>query len=767
MKKNFILFALLIGGAASAQQNFWRNQSKAAVSQDKLVERVHNPSQSIKLNLNYDQLVQHLTQVQGRNSETILKFPDDKGNFSNFKVIEQSNFHPDLQAKYPNIRSYVGYNIENPAEKINFSISPQFGLYGSIQGNGVNYLIDTYTKDKSSYMIYNKANVSREADSFRCEVEDNTVSALGIDNMDFDHIHDEVLSQKTVNNAQLKTLRLAITTVTEYSNYIIQQAGVTNGTEAEKKAAILAAVNLSVTRINGVLRSDIGVHLELVPNTDQLFFITTDTFNVSSASQMIEENVVVTNQIIGLANYDIGHLFFKVNSAGQSNGLALTPSICTSSKAAGVTGTVVPVGDPFDIDFTAHEIGHQFGGHHTQNNEYQRSGSPVEVGSGSTIMSYAGINPPNVQHNADAYYHQSSIRQMTNVLNSSNTYNCAALSDTNNLPPVIASMPSVYNIPHSTAFSLEMTATDPNNDQLTYAWDQMDTSIGEKMPPVSGNTRGPMFRSWTPSSNPVRFFPKMEKILADKIVFTTNPYRSAVSTYHLNDWEVVPNNVRNLNFTGTVRDNNPEVGQTATKNLIVRFRDAGPFKVTSQAVTETWTAGETASITWDVAGTDDNNINTANVKILLSLDGGITWEYTLVESTPNNGNYTFTVPTGIGETSNARLMIRPVDNIYLAVNKVNFTINSPLSVGDLEKVEAVTISPNPTKGEVNIQLNKNFKNVIVYVNDMTGKQVSNYNSSQQNAKTHKLNLSHLTNGVYVVTVKADGEQFSKKLIIKK
>ena len=112
-------------------------------------------------------------------------------------------------------------------------------------------------------------------------------------------------------------------------------------------------------------------------------------------------------------------------------------------------------------------------------------------------------------------------------------------------------------------------------------------------------------------------------------------------------------------------------------------------------------------------------------------------------------------------------MIQPIDNIYLAVNKTNFTIDSPLAVGDLDKLEAITITPNPTQGEVNIQLNKNFSNVIVYVNDRTGKQVYNNTSSKFNNNTHKLSLGHLPNGVYVVTVKADGEQFTKKLIIKK
>lgn len=765
MKKNSILFTLLLaGGIVSAQQNFWKPQSKSVISSDKIIERVHQPTESITMNLNFEDLTNYLT--QGNKSQFTLKFPDATGNLNSYRIVENSNFHPDLQAKYSNIRSYTGYNLNNPAEKIAFSISPQFGFNGVIDQNGKQIIIDTHTKDKASYLIYNKSNVFTSSDNFICDVESEAkVSGLGIDNLNIEEVINSSTEGRTlVTDNKLHTFRMAVTTTTEYSTWIAQQAGIPNGTIDEKKAAILAAVNVSLTRINGVLKNDAGVFLQLIPNNDLLFFIDSDTFDSTDASQMLNENINVTNNIIGVNNYDLGHLFFRVSRSSNNNGLAQLQSVCTTNKAGGVTGTTSPVGDPFDIDYTAHEIGHQFGAHHTQNNACNRANASAEPGSGSTIMAYTGICAPNIQRNSDAYYHAFSLDQINNVLSAKT---CGTKTEFNNLPPVITIEKALYNIPHSTAFELTMTATDPNNDQMTYTWEQMDTAVGEVMPPISSNTRGPMFRSFTPSESPSRYFPKMEKILADQIVFETNPYISSATNYHLNNWEVIPNNARTLNFAAVARDNNPNVGLTSKRSLAVRLRDAGPFKVTSQTTADTWIAGQTQTVTWDVAGTDANSIDTSAVKILLSLDGGQTWEHTLVASTPNNGSYTFTVPAGLGNSTSARLMIRPVDNIYLAVNKVNFTIESPLAVGDIEKLEAVTISPNPTKGEVNIQLNKNFNNVVVYVNDMTGKQVSNYNSTNQSAKSHRLNLSHLPNGVYVVSVKADGEQFTKKLIIKK
>jgi len=764
MKKLYFLSTLLFfSGWVTAQENFWQKSTINSRS-IQILERAQTPENSLQYDLKLNEITSSLNKITNTNQSIRLKFPDAKGNFNTYEIIEKSNFHQDLQAKHNNITAYIGYNIDNPSEKIILSLSPQFGLYGTIDGNGFQYLIDPYTTDKKTYTVYDKNNLLRNSTDFTCQVDDILSTALGIENLNFTNAIEKT-STNQAKNGMLKTYRLAITTTTEYSNFIINRVGLQNGTDQEKKAAILAAVNISMARINGIFRNDVGVHFELIPNTDKLFFITSDQFTVTSANQMLYKNIEITNSIIGANNYDIGHLFFKVNSARQSNGLAITPSVCVNEdKAGGVTGTVLPIGDPFDIDYTAHEIGHQLGAFHTQNNSCNRMSTSIEPGSGSTIMAYTGICEPNVQSNSDAYFHQMSIQQMNSIVQNTN---CGTDTTSSNIAPIIEPVQANYNIPHSTAFSLNMLASDTNNDLLTYVWDQVDNEVGETMPPISSNTQGPMFRSFSPSTESERYFPKMDKILANQLVYTQNFYNSSEANYHLNNWEVVPNIARSMDFSGIVRDNNLTTGQTSHINTTVNLQNVGPFKVTSQTTNETWTAGQSATVTWDVAGTNANMINTANVKILVSFDAGQTWDYTLTESTPNNGTYTFNVPYAIGETTNARLMIRPVDNIYLAVNPINFTINSPLSSTEVNENDSIKIWPNPTNGIINIETAKNYNQIIIRIFDLTGKQIHYYNSDRSNSNLHRLALNQIPNGVYIVSINTDNEHYSKKIIIKK
>ena len=67
--------------------------------------------------------------------------------------------------------------------------------------------------------------------------------------------------------------------------------------------------------------------------------------------------------------------------------------------------------DYFDLDYVAHELGHQFGAFHTFSHEMEGAGVNSEPGSGSTIMGYAGITGlDNVALHGDPYFHYYSIK---------------------------------------------------------------------------------------------------------------------------------------------------------------------------------------------------------------------------------------------------------------------------------------------------------------------------------------------------------------------
>lgn len=759
MKQKFLLLSscfLMFTGITFAQQNAWTKFNGKSIENQR--ERTNTPSEYQLLKLNTDLINQQLLNAPLRNQNSTginVKFPNTEGTFDVYKVVETSTMHPELQAKYPGIRSYSGYKSDDPTTKIKFSVSPYFGLNAVIRNTSGMRYIDSYSQDNQTYIMYDRKNVDHEH-TFECKHENHDFNDLNAS--DFD------LGENTVIDGQMRKYRLALATTTEYTSYISQQAGVGNGTDDEKKAAVMEALNVALTRLNEVYENEVSLQMELVPDNDLLIFIDSDNYNPLDAGAMLGQNQTTVDNIIGSEDYDIGHVFFRA-TAGNDNGVAYRPSVCNNTyKAGGVTGAGNPVGDTFVIDYVAHEMGHQYGANHTMSNAWQRNNATAfEPGSGSTIMAYAGISPPNVQNNSDSYFHSISVREIYNYIIAGG--NCGVRTTTGNNEPTVNAGPD-RTIPKETPFALVGTATDPDGDVLTYNWEQIDgfnTSTTQTMPPRPTNTGGPMFRSTWATESPEKFFPRLSTIIEGY-----NPNMNTASNYRA--WEKLPAVARTMNFSLLVRDNNPVGGQTGRDDIrLTVSADAGPFLVTSQNATgQVWDLGSSQTITWDVANTNVAPVNTQNVTILISTDGGLTFPYTLVESTPNNGSYTFTVPNGLGVTTTARLMIRAIDNVFLNVNTTNFAINSNMNVDDVNKEDALTIYPNPSKGIFTIELNTKANNVSYAVFNLEGKLIAQSNINNNGGKiSQQVNLSHLPSGTYVVQVNNGGEKISKKLIINK
>lgn len=647
--KLFVMVVLFSITTGYSQGDLWSKADESKLQDKEKMDRESTPVKYDLFSLNMQEMMSRLQQAPQRGaaetSSVIVSFPNGEGGFENFRIYEASVLHPDLAAQHTDIKSYVGQGIENKSHSVRFSVT-MYGLHAMILSPEGTTYTDTYTKDKQNYISYKKSAI-KTARTFGCEVIDET-----------DHSeHENAPMSVQSNDGVLRTYRLAMACTVEYAAFHVNAAGLNNATEAQKKAAVLAAMTVTMTRVNGVYERDMSLTMQLIPNNENIIFINSDNFNNNNAGVLIGQSQSVINNTIGFNNYDIGHV---VSTGG--GGLAQLGCVCTSNKARGITGSPAPVGDPYDIDYVAHEMGHQFGANHTFNNPGQRNANTaVEPGSGSTIMAYAGISPPNIQNNSDAYFHTVSITQMINFINGVGGF-CATTTNNNNSTPEIAPLTS-YTIPKGTAFVLRGNATDADNDDLTYSWEQVDANGASSTQgnlPSPNSTSGPNFRSLPPSESPDRYMPALPSVLSGNLTPT---------------WEVVPNVARNMTFALTVRDNQTaNGGQTARRNMNVTVNGtAGPFEVTSQDTESiSWEQGSQQTITWNVAGTTANNVNTQNVNILLSTDGGQTFDTVLASNTPNDGSETITVPNI--EAALCRIMVEGAGNIFYAVNDIPFSI---------------------------------------------------------------------------------------------
>ena len=659
------------------------NNNSEKIAVDKSATRDNFPKVFQLFDLNSTLLRQELFSILNKEgkSTTIISLPNADGQIELFEVNEASNFDAELQAKYPEIRAYSGKGITDRYATLKLSISPQGIQTIVFRTDRENEFIEPYSEDHTVYAVF-KSQRNKNA-GWTCStaeekavIETTSRSAIG--------------SNSVQSNAgQLKVMRLALSCNAEYANYF-------GATSASQAGLVLAAFNNTLTRCNGVYEKDLGVHMNLVASTTNvIYYIASSDPYTTMASWNTQLQIALNTTLTGVgtpltsnnAAYDIGHMFGKTGGGGNAGCIGC---ICVDGVAAGTGGTKgrgitspsngIPSGDTFDIDYVVHEMGHQMGANHTFSNSNEGAGVNKEVGSGVTIMGYAGITNEDVAAHSIDIFHAASIEQIQNNLAGRTCIVSTNLVD--NATPVIQPV-SDYTIPFSTPFVLTGVATDADEtDALTYCWEQNDdggANTGINSNASETKTTGPNFLSWSPTASPSRYFPKIESIVANSNTTSQVGGDSGMLS------EALSSVSRVLNFRLTVRDNAPysatapvKVGQTNYTDMKVNVTSAaGPFVVNAPNTAVSWVVGTNQTVTWAVAGTTANGINAAYVDIFLSTDGGYTYPVQLASKVPNNGTATITVPNAIGTRN--RIMVRGYKHVFFDISNENFSINAPTS----------------------------------------------------------------------------------------
>ena len=216
---------------------------------------------------------------------------------------------------------------------------------------------------------------------------------------------------------------------------------------------------------------------------------------------------------------------------------------------------------------------------------------------------------------------------------------------------------SDYTIPKQTPFQLTATGSDPDGDAITYCWEERDLGAAQSASGgiIADNGTSPFIRPWTPTTSPSRIVPRLSNLLANTFAFG----------------EQLPNTNRTVHFRCTARDNRAGNGGVNFDDMNITVTTAaGPFQVTSPNTAVSWSGVQT--VTWDVASTTAAPVSCANVRILLSTDGGNTWPTELLASTPNDGSEAVALPNIT--TTTARIRVEAVGNIFFDISNVNFSV---------------------------------------------------------------------------------------------
>ena len=107
-------------------------------------------------------------------------------------------------------------------------------------------------------------------------------------------------------------------------------------------------------------------------------------------------------------------------------------------------------------------------------------------------------------------------------------------------------------------------------------------------------------------------------------------------------------------------------------------------------------------------------------------------------------------------------------NYKMSVQLIAFS-STPIAITGLESVgqeESIKLYPSPSNGHLELRADlANSTNLVINVNDLSGRMVHHTALNQIQRGTSALDLSHLPDGLYVVQMEGSGQRYTQKILI--
>ena len=247
-------------------------------------------------------------------------------------------------------------------------------------------------------------------------------------------------------------------------------------------------------------------------------------------------------------------------------------------------------------------------------------------------------------------------------------------------------------------------------------------------------------------------------------LYVGTDYGAYTSTNGGNNWIKSSNDLPNVSIYDLALDpvGNALIAATHGRGMFRAHPDVvGPaVTVVSPNGGEQWSRGTLRSIEWIAA----DGAGVSSVNILLSTNGGATYDATLASGLPNTGSFAWTTPDSA--FTNCRIRVVAVDawaNSANDASNADFAITTSTGVASsLPHFELLPTVPNPARGAIAIRYSvARTSDVDVQVYDPAGRLVRTWRSADVGPGSHSMSWDgrdargrKLPSGVYFLRLRA-------------